>query len=313
MAVPDFVIAGAQKAGTSTLFELLSAHPDVHRSPVKEPHFFCVDPLTGRLPWRGPYDQRIFAGAVTSPSAYVELFADAAGRLTGDASTGYLADPEVPGRLAAARPDVKVIVILRDPVLRAFSAWKMWRRVGFEPLQFADALEAEEERRAAGWSSTYRYLANGDYADQLDRWRSAVGSSKLHLITTDSLQRSQRLAVAGVTSFLDISPPREAAEILHVNVGGAIPRSYSTQQLLRRRGVGRRILHRLPKELATTIHARVRQINSISATIDPTLEVELRARFASQLDRLEADYGLDVAAWRGPAGDRHTKACEDRR
>ena len=313
MAAPDFVIAGAQKAGTSTLFELLSAHPDVHRSTVKEPHFFCVDPTSGRLLWRGPFDQRIFAGAVTSPRSYNELFADAEGRLTGDASTGYLADPVVPERLAAARPDVKVVVILRDPVLRAFSAWKMWRRAGFEPLSFADALEAEEERRVAGWSSTYRYLANGDYADHLDRWRSVVGPSKLHLITTDSLQQSQSLTMAGVTAFLGIAPLREAAEVLHVNVGGPIPRSYSTQQLLRHRGVGRRILQWMPQDLATTIDARIRHINAVSPTIDPALEVDLRARFANQLDRLEADYGLDVATWRGPAGDRHHQELEDRK
>ncbi len=167
MALPDFLVPGVPKAGTTALHAALSRHPGLFMSPIKEPKFFLTD---GPPPTRGgPGDALTYREHVWQRDAYEALF-DAAppGTLRGESTPLYLYDAAAMSRVHALIPDAKLIVILRDPVERAHSNWTHLRSAGLEPVgDFLRACEQEDRRIAAGWASFWHYIALGRYGEQL--------------------------------------------------------------------------------------------------------------------------------------------------
>lgn len=167
MALPDFLVAGVPKAGTTALHAALSRHPRLFLSPIKEPKFFLTD---GPPPAKGgPGDALTYREHVWRRDEYEALF-DAAppGTLRGEATPLYLYDPAAMGRIRALMPDAKLIVIIRDPVERAHSNWAHLWSAGLEPIgDFVRACAEEERRIDAGWASFWHYTGLGKYGEQL--------------------------------------------------------------------------------------------------------------------------------------------------
>jgi hypothetical protein len=199
--LPDFLVIGAQKAGTTALYAYLRWHPAVTGPSWKEVSFF------DRHWWRG---ERWYRGQFPLRSA---------GRLVGEASPSYLFHPLAPERVRSLLPDARLIALLRDPVERAYSQYQHEVALGREPLSFDDALEAEEERtrgeverlvadpRAFSrdwWDHTY--AARGLYAEQLERWLAVFPRSQLLVVATDELGEKPAETYAAVLSFLGVEP-----------------------------------------------------------------------------------------------------------
>jgi hypothetical protein len=169
MAMPDFLVAGVPKAGTTALHAALSRHPGLFLSPVKEPKFFLTD---GPPPAKGgPGDALTYREHVWRRDDYEALF-DAAppGTLRGEATPLYLYDPAAMKRIRDLIPDAKLIVVIRDPVERAHSNWAHLWSAGLEPVgDFVRACAEEERRIDAGWASFWHYIGLGRYGEQLDR------------------------------------------------------------------------------------------------------------------------------------------------
>ncbi|MEU4579110.1 sulfotransferase [Nonomuraea sp. NPDC023979] len=167
MPLPDFLIAGVPKAGTTALHTALRRHPDLFLSRVKEPKFFLTDgppPHTG-----GPGDADTYREHVWRRTDYEALFADAPpGALTGESTPFYLYDTAAQRRIHALIPDVKIILTLRDPVERAHSNWTHLWSAGLEPIgDLVRACEAEPKRIADGWGHFWHYTGLGRYGEQL--------------------------------------------------------------------------------------------------------------------------------------------------
>lgn len=191
--LPDAVILGAMKSGTSSLHNYLVQHPGVIEPLRKEVHYFDVNLDRGE-PWYRAHFGR----------------ADAPG-LNLDSSPYYLFHPAVPQRLRALLPGAKLIVLLRDPVRRAYSHYWHERDKGRETLSFEDAIAAETERlgnselRLADGTLArsrehqhFSYLARGRYAEQLDRWFGLFPRAQFLLLRFEDLAR-QPLEVLNVT------------------------------------------------------------------------------------------------------------------
>ena len=167
MALPDFFVAGAPKAGTTALHAALARHPSLYMSAVKEPKFFLSD---GPPPTRGgPGDVRTYREHVWRRDDYEALFdAAPAGTLRGESTPFYLYDRAAQQRIRALIPDARLIVILRDPVERAHSNWTHLWSAGLDPIGDVVRACAEEDRRiAAGWADFWHYAALGRYGEQL--------------------------------------------------------------------------------------------------------------------------------------------------
>jgi hypothetical protein len=168
MAMPDFLVIGAPKAGTTALHAALARHPGLYMSPVKEPKFFLTD---GPPPAKGgPGDALTYREHVWRRADYEALFDPApASTLRGESTPLYLYDREALRRIRAAIPDVKLIVVVRDPVERAHSNWTHLWSAGLEPVgDFVRACGEEERRIAAGWASFWHYVGLGRYGEQLE-------------------------------------------------------------------------------------------------------------------------------------------------
>ena len=152
MALPDFFVAGAPKAGTTALHAALAGHPDLYLSAVKEPKFFLTDgppPAQG-----GPGDAKTYREHVWRRADYERLFAPApAGARTGESTPFYLYSGAAQRRIRALIPHARLIVVLRDPVERAHSNWTHLWSAGLDPIgDFPAACAAEDRRVAAGWA-----------------------------------------------------------------------------------------------------------------------------------------------------------------
>ena len=169
MALPDFLVAGVPKAGTTALHAALSRHPGLYLSPVKEPKFFLTD---GPPPTRGgPGDALTYREHVWERDRYEALFAAAPpGVPRGESTPFYLYDAAAMRRIRDLIPGAKLIVVIRDPVERAHSNWTHLWSAGLEPVgDFVRACGDEERRIAAGWAPFWHYAGLGRYGEQLAR------------------------------------------------------------------------------------------------------------------------------------------------
>jgi hypothetical protein len=168
MSMPDFLVIGAPKAGTTALHAALAQHPGLFMSPVKEPKFFLTD---GPPPTKGgPGDALTYREHIWRRPDYEALF-DAAppGTRRGESTPLYLYDQAAMRRIRTTIPDARLIVIVRDPVERAHSNWTHLWSAGLEPVgDFVRACAEEERRIAAGWASFWHYTRMGRYGEQLE-------------------------------------------------------------------------------------------------------------------------------------------------
>ena len=201
---PSFLIVGAQKAGTTSLFDALVSHPEILPPRTKEIHYFDLHYHQGPA-W---YRHQLRSEA-----------ARRSGQRTGEATPYYLLHPAVPARVSQTCPESKVIVLLRNPVERAISHHHHARRLGVEPCELDVALARESARLAgtegllerADWvrSHTHQqlsYVARGQYATQLERWTAHIPPERILVIQSEQLFGDPVAEVARVCDFLELSP-----------------------------------------------------------------------------------------------------------
>ncbi len=209
--LPDFLIIGAQKAGTTALFAYLRWHPEITGPSWKEVSFFDR---------RYREDPRAYrASFPAKPRQW--LVARRRGRwpLVGEASPSYILHPLAPERAREVVPEARLIALLRHPVDRAYSHYQHEVRLGREPLSFEDALDAEEGRLRrevermtaepsyfshAWWNHTY--AARGRYAEQLERWLAVFPRDQLLVVFTEELYEDTAGTYARVLDFLGARP-----------------------------------------------------------------------------------------------------------
>jgi hypothetical protein len=204
--LPDFLIIGAQKCGTASLFAYLTSHPSILRSFKKEVHFFdCNYP-------RGESWYRAFF-----PLDTPRMARNGGHLITGEASPYYLFHPHAARRAAETVPDAKLIVLLRDPVRRAFSQYRHRVRAGQEVRSFEEVLEQELERFPSeharmledeNYESVFHrhccYLARGQYVEQLENWSQWFPRESMLIIRSEALFDDTAAVYARALSFLGI-------------------------------------------------------------------------------------------------------------
>ena len=204
LRLPHFLGLGTQKGGTTSLQQLLEQHPGVYLPPCKEVHYFS---LHAEEPARW----------------YADHYRDArGGQRRGDITPFYLFHPDVPARIRALLPRVKMIVLLRDPVERALSQVFHARRHGFESLEVADALAAEPERLATGGAYSFQkhsYVARSRYLEQLDRYEALFPQRQLLVLKSEDLFANTANVWEKIQRFLKLRPIPLPQAMPHANAG----------------------------------------------------------------------------------------------
>jgi hypothetical protein len=193
----DFVVGGVMKGGTTALSAFLDQHPEICMASGKEAHFFDTDEHFG--PGRRPDPDHYLSHFSPAPSA----------RVLGDATPIYLYWEPVPARVAAYNPRMRWVLLLRQPVERAYSHWNMLWQNGQERLGFAEAVAAEPARLAAGPSGqcrVYSYLDRGFYARQLRRLFRVVPHRQVLVLRSEDLRRDHHATLRRIFAFLGVDP-----------------------------------------------------------------------------------------------------------
>ncbi len=200
---PNFVIIGAPKSGTTSLFYYLKQHPDIFLPVRKELHYFSYDLLVKNA--NGPGDANTLKSLCATREKYLEHYVQTGNqKAVGEASPSYLYYSEVAERIHSELDAPKIIAILRNPVEKAFSQYFHLVRDQREHLDFLDALAAENERREAGWSDFWRYAESSLYTERLKHYLSLFGQGKIKVLLFDDLVSNPDKVMRDLFRFLEV-------------------------------------------------------------------------------------------------------------
>jgi hypothetical protein len=269
--LPNFLIVGAMRSGTTSLARYLGAHPEVFMAPVKEIHYFDRNFNQG-INWY----ERHFLKATDEGAV-------------GEASQTYMYDEDAVGRIATVLPKARLIAVLRNPVDRAYSHYWLNRALGREPLSFREAVDVEADRLAAGDRSArfaYSYLDRGRYLRQLVHLYDHFPDEAVCTVLFEDLRDRPGETYSWVCRFLgaDTSfvPPHLGTPLNRFTTFRSVAIRERTKRL--RPGVRRLIGH---------LNARTRQY--------PPLEQDLRASLLREFENdnaaLASRLGRDLSIW----------------
>jgi len=200
---PNFFIVGAPRAGTTTLSEILSKTEGVYMSPHKEPHYFTRSVASSDL-----YQ------AIQDKNKYLALFKNVKDeKAIGEASTSYLWDPKAPELIHKEVPKAKILIILRNPIERAYSYY-LWRISNGKTYSFSEAIKEALESK----NDFYKGLIinGGWYFEQVQKYLKIFGSNQVEIIVFEEFIKNTQKTVKEVLRFLEVnSSPPEDVELVH--------------------------------------------------------------------------------------------------
>ena len=290
---PNFFIVGAAKSGTTSLWMYLKEHPDIYMPPTletKEPAFFC-----------NIYGYRDF-------DAYLRLFADAKEeKAVGEASTSYLTSPESAAWIREVYPEAKIIIILRNPVERAYSLYNWMIREGYEWIApFEKTLIVEKDRLAdqhfkyhnLEYYYNYLYVHSGLYAAQVERYLKAFPKEQLHIILFDELETNPVAITQRIYDFLGVDS--SFIPLVKIHNKTQIPFSVPAQYFIKQR---------LPKYLSkiripasARIHRAAFDTNLFLGKfnytkLSATTQYYLQEQYKDDIQKTASLIGCDLRAW----------------
>ncbi|NNK33117.1 MAG: sulfotransferase [Xanthomonadales bacterium] len=298
----DFLIIGAQKCATTTLFEQLRAHPDIAMPLEKEVPFFN-SPNATEEEWQSFSDQH---------------FGEADGRLWGKATPQYLSDPYAARRIATLMPEVKLVVILRDPIERSWSHYRMDRRRGTEQRPFDEVIRGLLEpetaqnnrylpipRHEQGFESESAFhVAWSEYGRALAPYTAQFPKEQLLVLYLEDLASKPEETLDRLLAFLDLETgfrPPALGKVVHA--GGSKNRiPHGARVWLRERALVRHLWQAMPDDRKGRLRFLYERWNGAGSTNDETpglpqdLHAELVAHFASDLRQLLAR-GITPPPW----------------
>lgn len=292
---PDFVVAGAARAGSTAVVESLRNRPDVFITQPKEPHHLALGEV-GPV-FTGPGDDvTINAMMVTDRRAYQELFAEApAGALTGEGSVSTLYYHEAAAaRLLELNPAARVVVVLREPVSRAHSSHQYLVNRGFEPVSdFLEAVALEDERVKAGWHHLWHYTAMSRYADAVEHLLHVFPEGAVRTWWYDDLQAREEQTLREIHDFLGLPPAEVGLSAGKVNASGKHRRPWlaAGMQVASRSAALRRVVKTV---VPFEARERIRNSNLAATEVPADVLTQLTPLFKDDLTRLEQVLGRPV-------------------
>jgi hypothetical protein len=310
--LPNFFLLGPPKAGTTALAEALARHPDVFMSTPKEPNYFLY---AGGNPYGLPLNR-----GVPDFDAYQRLFEGAgAARIRGDASPYYIYAPHSALEIARLAPDARLLVVLRNPVERAYSAYRYWHKDApnfrCDPEDFRErllsrSLVTDQGRGRAGVLPMEWLQDMGRYADMIERYDAHFSPDQIMLLRYDDLAADSAGAMNRVLKFLDVDPDA-APELRQVNVTfePAWPElnhwlNFAVDHPARRVLTAQLRGSRLAAGLREGVNrVNRRPVPTSERPLPASIYNELIEVYADDLRRLERRANLDLTDWLTPRRD----------
>jgi len=192
--LPDFLIVGAPKAATTTLYHYLTQIPEIYMSPKKSPEYFTKN-----------YPKSFFTRPIKDRKKYISLFKDVKNeKAVGEASVFYLIDPESPKLIKNEILDARIIMILRDPIQRAFSHYLMFYSAGVEKLTFLDRIEKEKKMLEKGFDPESYCLLPSFYYESVKRYFDIFGRNNVKVFIFEEFIKDPKKIVKELLNFINV-------------------------------------------------------------------------------------------------------------
>jgi hypothetical protein len=219
--LPNFFVVGAAKSGTTSLYEYMKMHPQIYMAPIKETHHFSTDIDNSKF--RPNYarslnkdlskfletdmQEGIFHAFVKERDQYDKLFKNVKDeKAIGEITNSYLYSQEAARNIFTRFPDAKVIMMLRNPIDRAFSHYLMDLRIGYETNDFMTALKKDMVRDPKGWGISNLYVEIGMYAEQVKRFIEIFPERQRRIYLFDDFKKDAGAVVKDMFTFLGVDP-----------------------------------------------------------------------------------------------------------
>lgn len=300
VVLPTFLVIGAAKSGTTSLYHLLRQHPDVFMPAVKEPRFFAYVDDPPEMVGPGDEESNTKAGAVYSWDDYCALFAGADGAAAiGEASVNYLYSETAPHRIAERVPDAHLVAVLRNPIERAYSHYLHLLRSGREPHRdFRKALEAEESRRREGWEWSWHYTEMGFYHKQLRRYLEYFDRDQITIYLFDDFKEDNIAVTQDIYRTIGVEDTFVPdASLMHAKTGVPVSDWFQNFLLTPEHPVRRATRLVLPQSVRDWLFKALQNANLSKPEMDPDVRKDLIELYEEEVARLEDLLDRDLSHW----------------
>jgi len=317
MALPNFFLIGAAKAGTTTLHHVLSSHPEIFMSPIKETNFFSrhdmqPEHFLSRYKRSIDLDLDDYLNLQSRPNRhiahvedelhYLKLFDDSRTNQStaiGEASNSYLFCPNTATEIKKAVNAPKFLIILRNPVERAWSHYSMNLMLGYEMKQdFISEFRSDSGRPIQGWGVSHNYRELGLYSSQISRYLRVFPRSSIFVCLFEDLIQSPKKLFSEIFEFLGVTPEHSIATHLAKKNEGIVPKFPRIHQALSSRKMLLTLYRSNPKLFQPIM--KLLSTNSNTKPLQPRLEevIFLAKVYEEEITNTESIIGRNLDQWR---------------
>ena len=293
--LPNFLIIGAAKCGTTALYYYLKQHPEISFPDLKEPKFFSSDGEV--FPHNGVGDISVDKYVIKSFEQYQKLFSKISNKGVGEASPDSLFFHKRTAKLIKEKlGDIPIIIVLRNPVKRAFSAYMYLKRDSRETLSFLEGLKEEENRLSNNWDYIWGYKKCGLYYEQVSTFLNEF--TDVNIILQEDLHNNTKVVLSQVFNFLKVTDSIEINSNLQHNESG-IPNNIFSRLLLSRNNIFSTFFREIMKLVIPRFLLEKAASKSLKkVTILKEDELYLKLYFLEDICKLEKLIEKDLSHWK---------------
>lgn len=310
MKLPNFFIVGSAKSGTTSIYNYLKQHPDIFMSPIKETHHFSTDIDSSKFrpdyaanlninidSWLdGDQKKEIFHAFVKDWDKYLKLFKNSENqKAIGEVTNSYLYSKEAAKNIRSKFPEGKIIMILRNPVERAFSHFLMDLKSGLETGSFLEAFKKDMAKSNKGWGISNVYYEIGMYYEQVKRYLTIFPQEQIKIILYDDYRNDAIKTLKEICNFLNIDSNFEF-EFSKEHNKAMIPKSGAVALMMRQKGLkvfAKKIFPKSWKNIISKIFFTNKNLPKLSVD-DRKYLIEL---YKEDIQKLAQLINRDLTSW----------------
>ena len=310
---PNFFVIGAAKCGTTTLYDFLEQHPEVYMSPIKEPHHFSKDIVMENFSdeykhylktrnvnlneyLQSDFSRKIWEWYINDYNQYLQLFKNVkTEKAIGEISNGYLYSEVAAQEIYNTYPDAKIIMILRNPVERAYSHYLANVRDGRTTLDFRNELIEDSKKTRKGWCISHCYVEMGLYYDQVKRFMDVFPVSQIKIYLNDDLKLNPSSVGKDLFQFLDVNL-NTTIDYTKKQNEARLPKSAGIMKLITQTGLKRKIFRMLPIKLQEKVKPLFFKEGKIPK-ISNNDHAWLLEKYKSDIMNTQNLIGRDLSGW----------------
>ena len=293
---PNFLVVGSAKSGTTSLFNYLTQHSDIYIPEVKECRFFSQLQKN----YKGLGAEFFPNSGITDERDYFELFSGHENKVCGEISNDYLYyyEKSIKNILKYLSNKIKIVIILRNPIDRAYSNYMHHIRDGWENISFEQALDDENSRIEENWGWSYHYVRTGMYYYQVKAYLENFQHTKIYLFEE---LKSKEIFLNKLYTFLEIRSNKELKDYKEYNVSG-YPRNKLIHNLLNKDNAIKKIIKPvaysiLPKDSVQKFVLNIKKNNLINVPMKNDTRNKLKYIFEDDISKLSNLIEMDLSHW----------------